>query len=143
VTITMATVSWVEYFYAVRRKNSIRRSGKIRLRDARSDSADDDGLPAVIDAGRRVAGTAACRPASTAAGLVTLLGGGAPKPTSLPSATPTSTRSGAQAAMLYSWCSPPRSGRLRTASAGTARTGGSQRPPTGACIRSLRCGRPW
>jgi hypothetical protein len=38
---------------AVRRKNSIRRSGNIRLRDARSDSADDDGLPAVVDAGRR------------------------------------------------------------------------------------------
>ena len=45
---------------------------------------------------------------------------------------------GAQAAMVYSWCSPPSTGRLRTAFAGTGRTGGSQRAPTGACMPSPR-----
>jgi hypothetical protein len=34
----------------VRRKNSVRRPGKGRLRDPWSDSADDDGLPAVVGA---------------------------------------------------------------------------------------------
>jgi hypothetical protein len=79
----------------VRRKNPIRRSGKIRLRDAPSDSADDDGLPAVVGAGRRLAGGGATpQPAGTAAGTAMPVDGGAPTPTSLSSATQTSTPPG-------------------------------------------------
>jgi hypothetical protein len=44
------------------RTPSIRRPGKRRLRDARLGSAEDDGLPAVVGAGRRDAGG---RPVST------------------------------------------------------------------------------
>jgi hypothetical protein len=47
-------------------------------------------------------------------------------------------RSHAQAAMPYSWWSPPRIGRLHRALACTGRAGGSQRAPAGACMRSPR-----
>jgi hypothetical protein len=79
--------------WPVRRKNSIPRLGQRRLRDARSDSANDDGLPAVVGA-RQVAGD---RHASTAEYSHRLGDAGSrwcPRPTSLPSATHTSTRPG-------------------------------------------------
>ncbi|MBN2559523.1 MAG: hypothetical protein JXQ75_01145, partial [Phycisphaerae bacterium] len=94
---------------AVRRKNSIPRLGQRRLCDARSDSANDDGLPAPWSAHARWPGTATPRPPSTTAGLGMPVDGGAvprdrlrchrrhrPAPVS-----------GAQAAMVYSWWSLP------------------------------------
>jgi len=47
-------------------------------------------------------------------------------------------RSRAQAATPYSWWNPPRIGRLHRALVCTGRTGGNQRAPAGACLRSHR-----
>ena len=63
----------------VRRKNSIRRSGKGHLRDAWADSADDDGLPAAVGAGRRVAGVRHASTGGTATGWAMPVGNSAPE----------------------------------------------------------------
>jgi hypothetical protein len=114
----------------VRRKDSVRRFGLKGLRNARSDSVDDDGLRAVVGA-RQVAGDRHASPGESSRRLW------------LPSAMWTSSRPDAQAAMAYSWWSPASPGRLPTVFAGTGRTGGSHRLPTGACILRPRCGHPW
>ena len=77
----------------VRRKISIRRLGGGGLRDALSDPANDVGLPAVVGAGR-AAGDHRASTGEHTAGLAMSVAGGDPRPTSLPSATQTSTRPG-------------------------------------------------
>jgi hypothetical protein len=63
----------------VRRKNCVPRLGRGFLSNARPDSVDDDGLRAVLAAGRGGPGTTVPRPASTAAGLAMSVAGGVKK----------------------------------------------------------------